>query len=140
MLITPLELTTPPNFCCQAGIPYAQWLLFLRNMLSQPFGIPATIIALLALPLVVGLIPPNRIYGVRTAETLGDKGLWYRVNRYGGGTFLVSSLIYLSIAWLIPGSASGETDFGRWLLHLLAFAGPLAISLLLINRYMKQTQ
>lgn len=109
-------------------------------MLSQPFGIPATIIALLALPLVMGLIPPNRLYGVRTVETLGDKGLWYRVNRYGGGTFLVSSLIYLSIAWLIPSSASGETNFVRWLLHLFAFVGPLAISLLLIKRYVKQTQ
>jgi uncharacterized membrane protein len=51
------------------------------EMLSQPFFVPASIILLLALPLILGLIPPNRIYGVRTAETLADKSLWYQVNR-----------------------------------------------------------
>jgi SdpI/YfhL protein family len=53
-------------------------------MFSQPFFIPATLFLGLSLPLIFGLIPPNRFYGVRTMETLADKGLWYRANRLGG--------------------------------------------------------
>lgn len=107
-------------------------------MLSQPFIIPAGIFLSLALPLILGLIPPNRVYGVRTTETLADERLWYPVNRYAGWTLVLSSLVYLGVAWLLPSSAGGETDLGRWALHLGAFAGPLALSLLLIRNYVKR--
>ncbi len=49
-------------------------------MISQPFFIPAIIFLVAALPLILALIPPNRIYGVRTPETLNDPQLWYQVN------------------------------------------------------------
>lgn len=107
-------------------------------MFSQPFFIPALIILVIALPLIVGIIPPNRIYGIRTVETLSDKKLWEQVNRYAGWTMLASSLVYLSVAALFPSVIAGETDFGRWVVHLVAFAGPLAVSLQLIRRYIKQ--
>jgi hypothetical protein len=107
-------------------------------MFSEPFFIPASIILLLALPLILGLIPPNRIYGVRTAETLSDQQRWYRVNRFGGWALCASSLLYLAVAALFPSVIAGETLFGRWMVHLGAFAGPLAMSLLLIRSYLKQ--
>lgn len=106
-------------------------------MLNQPFFVPASIILLLALPLILGLIPPNRVYGVRTVQTLADKHLWYQVNRYGGWALLISSLIYLGVAWLFPSTVADEVDPGRWALHLGAFAGPLIINLLLLRGYMK---
>jgi uncharacterized membrane protein len=53
-------------------------------MISQPFFIPAILILTAALPLILALIPPNRVYGVRTPEILSDQQRWYRVNRYGG--------------------------------------------------------
>jgi hypothetical protein len=108
-------------------------------MFSQPFFVPASILLLVALPLILGLIPPNRIYGVRTVETMADKSLWYQVNRYGGWALVVSSLIYLGIAWIFPSVVAGETDLGRWALHLGAFAGPLLISLLLIRSYVRKS-
>jgi hypothetical protein len=107
-------------------------------MLSQPFFVPASIILLLVLPLILGLIPPNRFYGVRTIETLADKQRWYQVNRYGGWVLLISCLVYLAVAVLLPSVVAGQTDFARWLLHLVAFAGPLFLSLLLIRNYIKQ--
>ena len=107
-------------------------------MTSQPFFIPAIIILVIVLPLILGLIPPNRIYGVRTWETLDDPQRWYQVNRYGGWALLVSSLFYLVVAAAFPSVVAGETLFGRWIVHLGAFAGPLFVSLILIRNRIRE--
>ena len=104
-------------------------------MSSQPFFIPAIIILVASLPLILALIPPNRVYGVRTPETLNDPQLWYQVNRYGGWALLVSSLFYLVVAAFLPSVVSEVTLFGRWIVHVGAFAGPLLISLVLIRNF-----
>jgi uncharacterized membrane protein len=107
-------------------------------MSSQSFFIPAILILVAALPLILALIPPNRAYGVRTPETLDNPQLWYQVNRYGGWALLVSSLFYLVVAAVFPSTIAGETLFGRWIIHLGAFAGPLYVSLILIRNQLKQ--
>lgn len=107
-------------------------------MLSQPFFVPASILLVLSLPLTLGLVPQNRFYGVRTAETLADKQLWDRANRFAGRALLVSSLLYLCVAAFFPSEVAGETLFGRWVIHLIAFAGPLFVSLLFLRRDLKQ--
>jgi hypothetical protein len=45
-------------------------------MSSQPFFIPAVIILLFAIPLILGLTPRNRAYGIRTGNTLSDDRTW----------------------------------------------------------------
>lgn len=97
-------------------------------MFAQPFFIPAVIFLLISLPLIFGLIPPNRFYGVRTRETFANPEVWYRTNRVAGGAFVVSSLLYLLVAAFFPSNVAGQTDFGRWLVHLLVFAGSLVVS------------
>uniref|UniRef100_B8HSP3 SdpI/YhfL protein family n=1 Tax=Cyanothece sp. (strain PCC 7425 / ATCC 29141) TaxID=395961 RepID=B8HSP3_CYAP4 len=103
-------------------------------MLNQPFFIPASLFMLFALPLILGLIPPNQFYGVRTKKTLASSQIWYKANRYGGWVLLISSLIYPAVAYLFPTTAE---DLGRWLVHLSAFVVPLLLSLFFINRYIK---
>jgi uncharacterized membrane protein len=107
-------------------------------MRNQPFIIPAILFLLLSLPPLAGLLPPNRFYGVRTPVTLADRRLWNNVNRFAAVALLISSLIYLLTAALLPCSVSGRTDMGLWSLHLLAFAGPLLTSLLLIRRRLRR--
>ena len=107
-----------------------------RKMLRQPFFVPAILILLLASPLILGLIPRNRVYGVRTSKTLADDRVWHHANRYGGWALLLSSVVYLAVARALP--LSGRDDFGRWLLHLCAFVFPLVISLLRIRSYVKR--
>ena len=103
-------------------------------MTAQPFFVPAVLIGLVAIPLILG-IPPNRLYGVRTRRTLSDRRLWYRANRFGGWCLLAATMAYLLIAALTP---DGGTDLRVWVLHLVAFVGPLALGLLLIGRYLKR--
>jgi len=43
---------------------------------GQPFIVPAVLIALLSVPLILGLVPPNRFYGVRTRKTLAGDQIW----------------------------------------------------------------
>jgi uncharacterized membrane protein len=102
-------------------------------MLKQPFLIPSIIFFILSIPLILGLVPPNRAYGIRTPKTISEPKLWYRVNSFSGWTLLVSSGIYLVMAFVSP---SAERDFTIWLFHLTAFAIPLLVSLILIRRYM----
>lgn len=55
-------------------------------------GNAGLLMALLSLPLIAGLVPPNHGYGFRTAATLANPEVWYRANRIGGGYLLVAGL------------------------------------------------
>jgi len=50
----------------------------------------ALLLALLAVPLVLRKVPPNRLYGYRTCATLGDEALWYAANAHFGRGMLVA--------------------------------------------------
>jgi uncharacterized membrane protein len=40
--------------------------------------------SVLAIPMVLGLVPPNRYYGFRTPKTLSSTNVWYKANRICG--------------------------------------------------------
>ena len=83
-------------------------------MMNQPFIVPAVLLALLSIPLILGLIPPNRFYGMRTEKTLSDASVWYAANRFGGWALIFSGLTYFGwgeIYSLFPATA-GDL-FGR---------------------------
>jgi hypothetical protein len=107
-------------------------------MLHEPFFVPASIILLVALPLALGVIPPNRFYGVRTPLTLADAPGWYAVNRLAGWALMGASLFYLALAALWPSTLAGSTDLGRWTMHLIGFAGSLLLSLQLVRTYLQR--
>ncbi len=104
-------------------------------MREHPFLVPSIIFFIFSIPLILGLVPPNRGYGIRTPKTLSEPNLWYRANRFGGWALLVSSLVYMVMSLV---SLSAEKDFTVWLAHLAAFAIPLLVSLLLIRRFISR--
>ena len=61
----------------------------------------AVLLILLALPLWMRMVPPNRLYGVRTRATLGDEERWYAVNATSGRDLLVSGIVLLAGIFLI---------------------------------------
>jgi len=107
-------------------------------MFSQPFIIPAALIAALSLPLIFGWIPRQSFYGARTSKTLSSDDIWYPANQFTGVSLLVSSCIYFVVAWTLP-DATTVTHIGLviWFAHLGAFVIPLIVSLLLIRFYIQ---
>ena len=68
-------------------------------------------------------MPPNRLYGFRTARTLADRDLWFRVNRFAGWALLIAMAVSMSAFTLAPELSSGHSFLG-----LLLFIVPLAIA------------
>lgn len=101
----------------------------------QPFAIPAVVIFISSIPLALGTVRRNRLYGFRTKRTLADAATWIRVNRFAGLSIMIASAVYLAVAagWPYDGGFSG------WLLHLAAFAIPLAAALTLTAAYAKRS-
>jgi uncharacterized membrane protein len=104
-------------------------------MFAQPFAIPALLLFVVAVPLVLGLIPRNRLYGFRTAKTLSDDGIWYRVNRLAGFAVMIAGVVYGAVAAAWPYDRAAPDNFSIWLLHLAAFAGPLVVGLAVSGWY-----
>jgi uncharacterized membrane protein len=100
-------------------------------MFAQPFAIPAFALFILSIPLAIGLIPRNRLYGFRTKRTLADDALWYRANRFAGFGIMIASAIYYAVAVARP----YDRDFSVWLLHLAAFAIPLVMAIIVSGWY-----
>jgi uncharacterized membrane protein len=48
------------------------------------------LIAVAAVPLILKLIPPNEIFGVRTERALSKSEIWYEVNRFGGWALVIA--------------------------------------------------
>lgn len=55
----------------------------------------------LAIPLVLGKVPPNRIYGFRTPKTLSDPSIWYAANRFAGKATIAFSAVMMLLAALL---------------------------------------
>jgi len=104
-------------------------------MLKQPFALPSVILFVLCIPLAIGLIPRNRVYGFRTKRTLTDDATWFRVNRFAGVAIIIASAVYFTITFAKP----YDGDFRVWLVHLAAFAVPLAAALTMTAAYAKRS-
>src|SRR5262245_35998927 len=74
------------------------------RLLQVPFTAVGLLIAGIAVPLVMGIIPPNHLYGFRSAKTLSDERTWYAANRTAGwdlvmaGLFIAAATLALA-AW-----------------------------------------
>lgn len=97
-------------------------------MTSQPFAIPELLLFIVAVPLVLGLMPRNRFYGVRTRKSLSDERIWYPLNRLVAAVIMVGSGVYGMVAALLPYDRSASDNFVIWAIHLAAFLVPLVIA------------
>ena len=106
-------------------------------MFNEPFFIPAALIALISVPLILGIVPRQWAIGIRTPKTLADDETWLRANRFGGFVLFCACLIYLATAWLVPCVAPCGVNFAQWLVHFAAFALPIFTAMALIRWYLQ---
>lgn len=87
---------------------------------------PVPLVLLVAsLPLAFGLIPPNRIYGLRLPSTLRSPDAWYATNRYAAVATIAASAVWLLLQFLwprvAPGSAPLWADVLGWGVMIVAW-------------------
>ena len=58
------------------------------------------LIFVLALPLILRRVPPNKLYGVRTRASFASESDWYRINAIGGRYLAVSGLLIFFVGAL----------------------------------------
>ncbi len=98
-------------------------------MTSLVQGLFGLVILVLGIPLYLGKVPPNSLYGLRTRKTLENKEIWYRANRFAGLVLVLGGGVVL-LAWaLVPRSAFE----GPWGLAILL--GVVVLALVLSTAY-----
>jgi len=103
-----------------------------------PFLVPAVLILIASVPLVLGLVPRNRFYGIRTCKTLSYDSAWYPANRFGGWALILSCSIYLLVSWLIPYSKTADNNFTIWSIHFTGFLFPLSAGIIITLVYCRR--
>ena len=93
----------------------------------HPFLIPSCLILLVSIPLVLGIVPRNRVYGIRTCKTMSDDSIWYPANRFGGWALIISSGISVVVSWMMP---YDPMQFSTFLLALAGFTAPLMLGVI----------
>jgi len=73
------------------------------------FALVSGLIALVGAPLWVGMVPPNRFYGLRTAGTLGDEAIWYAANRATGRDMVMVGGLALVASVELPDTGAAYT-------------------------------
>jgi len=66
------------------------------------FGSVGVLLIALGLPLARGRVRPNRLYGLRSRETLADEAIWYRANALLGRGQVALGATLLVLAWGLP--------------------------------------
>ena len=95
--------------------------------------VPCAIIAVVSIPLMLNVVPPNRVYGFRTQQTLTNRELWFRANRFAGCALFIASVTSAAVFAVHPEYASG-----RSLIGLVAFLVPLVAALVASFAYVRR--
>jgi uncharacterized membrane protein len=93
--------------------------------------VASAVVALTSIPLIMGIVPPNRVYGFRTPRTLADESLWYRANFFAGWALFAAALVSAILLAAIPPRALPH------LASVALFVGPLLAALLASLLYLR---
>jgi uncharacterized membrane protein len=92
----------------------------------------------LAVPLMLGRIPPNALYGLRTTKSLSDEGVWYASNTYAGQMLFRTGLVQLVAIVALYFVPILRVNFIAYnLACLTVMLGGVIIASVLIIRYLK---
>lgn len=77
-------------------------------------------------PLMIRRVPPNHWYGFRVPKTLRDPYVWYEANHVAGRDLLLAgfavlltALVTLLLAWLLPAGIASYLTYGVFIVAML---------------------
>ncbi|MGP6156403.1 MAG: SdpI family protein [Vulcanimicrobiaceae bacterium] len=69
---------------------------------------------MLGIPLLLGIVKPNRFYGFRTGATLRDDRKWYQANVFSGGALVLCGLAISILSLLLAPLSHGALAYGDY--------------------------
>lgn len=91
------------------------------------FGGVGLLFIALSIPLIQERVPPNAIYGFRTAKSLSAPKIWYAINRISGCDLLIAgtliSLGSVAMLFLGQGLQTRQVALTLFLLTVLSLSG-----------------
>ncbi|MGA7614499.1 MAG: SdpI family protein [Thermoanaerobaculia bacterium] len=92
---------------------------------------------LVSLPLILGMVPRNRLYGIRTKRAFVSEENWYAINAYGGKLFLLFGILLTAFGYF--GRADAPSPTSAWAPVYMAVPLLAIFPLLfLINRFSRR--
>jgi uncharacterized membrane protein len=85
------------------------------------------VLAVLAVPLALGMVPPNALYGFRTSKTRSSPDIWYPANRFAGWLMIAAGALTICFNFVF---SSMHPDWSQEMI-VPWLAGALVISTLL---------
>ena len=81
------------------------------------------IVALASIPLIMGIVPRNRLYGFRTRRTLADDTTWFAANRFAGWAIFFGALVSAVLIMVIAPEIVARPGY-----RALLLAGPILLA------------
>ena len=104
-------------------------------MVGMPIVPPATVlvtlgatVAIMSIPLWLGLVGPNRFYGIRIPAAFASEQNWYLINRFGGLRFLGFAAVVAIMGFLL-----GRYEPAPFWLPILCLLATLPLVLLTVH-------
>lgn len=100
------------------------------------------VLALISLPLILGKIKPNYLYGFRVPATLGNPDLWYPVNKYAAKRLLITGLVMIAAAigfYFWPGISVDAYAYAYLGVFVVAFSIVITQCVLYLRRLQSHT-
>lgn len=89
------------------------------------------VFALLSVPLILRLVPPNGSYGFRIPATQSSRAVWYPANAFSGWALVVAGAISTTLMLVLPNTVK------RWMLwaaFIVPVIGAFLASLAYVSR------
>src|SRR5689334_1287026 len=74
----------------------------MHTSLPLSLWIVPVLLIVMCIPMILGKVPRNRLYGFRTPYTLSSDEIWYRANKITGIAVALSGVFWLAVSWLLP--------------------------------------
>ena len=88
------------------------------------------IFTIISVPLILGVVPPNGLYGFRNARTQSNPVIWYQANAFMGWALVVSAAISSSVLLILPATAK---RWSLWAAFLAPFFAAVVASFVYLN-------
>ncbi len=92
------------------------------------------VLIVVSIPLVMGVVPPNWIYGLRTTKTMSNPQIWYEANRHAGANLIAAGIWTMVLCGAIVGRFGAKANAFLPLVLLLMVLGSAAVSLLQLRK------